>query len=174
MQLSLFNLIKPFFPKASKQVLSEKAQHVSPRLADDPDTLSLLWKSLWKEYFPHRRDLDAYTIVWSGRSQKRTLASCNIERKRIIVARELNHPDLHQWLSPLVYHEMCHAVLGFSVVNEDGRGAWHGAEFKALEARHPMMKSFDSWVKHPKGWSRAVRSDRSRRAHLKRKRILVS
>ena len=130
-----------------------------------------IWLDVRRSWFPDRPDLDHYIVVWSRRPQKRTLASCNIESKRVIVARELNYPEHYRWLKPLLYHEMCHAYLGFSVVDEDKRCRWHGREFKSLERRYPGMPEFDYWVKSG-GWDRAVRSDRSKRAHRARKEKL--
>lgn len=134
-------------------------QPLKKRRASSSSDVELLqlWKTLRAHHFPDRCDIDSYIIVWSARSQKRTLASCNINRRRVIVARELNYDQYRRWLSPLLYHEMCHAVLGNTVKR------WHGPEFKALEKRHPEMKSFDAWVKNG-GWATAIRSDRAKRA----------
>ncbi|MCB0310094.1 MAG: SprT-like domain-containing protein [Bdellovibrionales bacterium] len=123
--------------------------------------------ALRNSYFPERTDLDAYQVSWSKRRQKRTLASVNIEKKRVNVARELNDIRYAVWLEPLLYHEMCHAVLGEGVRRSNGGYAWHGPEFKSLEKRHPEIKSLDQWIKAG-GWQRAVRSDRSRRAYQRR------
>lgn len=142
------------------------------RYMSDP-LLREIWLEVRQEYFPHRKDLDEYAVSWSKRNQKRTLASCNIELKKINVARELNHPTHHQWLSPLLYHEMCHAYLEHNVSRHRGKFAWHGREFRSLEALHPCMNLFDSWVKSG-GWATAVRSHRSRTAHAKRKESVVN
>lgn len=122
-----------------------------------------IWLSVRSEYFPHRHDLDEYVVVWSARPQKRTLASCNIKKQRVQVAREMDHEAAIEMLEPLLYHEMCHAVLGMSVVREKQRSQWHGRDFRALERRHPLMPELDKWVKNG-GWQSAVRSDRSRRS----------
>lgn len=128
-----------------------------------------IWLSLIENYFPDRNDLADYAVVWSVRSQLRTLASCNISARKVIVARELNHPSHLRWLNPLLYHEMCHAVLGENVPKRNGKRRWHGKEFKVLERQHAGIELLDEWIKQG-GWSRAVRSDRSRRAHRQRKR----
>lgn len=127
-----------------------------------------IWLSVRNEYFPHRHDLDDYVLAWSGKPQKRTLASCNIKRRRVQVAREMDHEAAVAMLEPLLYHEMCHAVLGMSVVRETQRSQWHGREFRALERRHPMMPQLDHWVKSG-GWQSVVRSDRGRRSWASRR-----
>ena len=149
---------------------SEKSTNRTARIFPVRRTslLKYIWVRVRQRWFPNRPDLDRYTVVWSTRPQKRTLASCNIERRRVVVARELKYKQYHQWLPALLYHEMCHAYLGFSVVEEDGPNRWHGPEFKALERRFPQMKEFDSWIKEG-GWDTAVRSDRAKRAHLRRR-----
>lgn len=127
-----------------------------------------VWLNTRKAYFPNRPDLDEYVVCWSSRSQLRTLASCSIERRRVVVARELNNEQVFKWLEPLLYHEMCHAYLGMEVSKSGNKFQWHGKEFKALEKRHPMIRPFDAWVKDG-GWSSAIRSDRAKRAHAIRK-----
>lgn len=81
----------------------------------------------------------------------------------------MDHPNVHPWLYPLLYHEMCHAFLGDDVpAMRNGKKAWHGKKFKDLEQRHPQMRAFDKWVKEG-GWLTAVRSHRTRTAHARRK-----
>lgn len=140
-------------PKRNRQFkaeLSDTALHTS-------------WVQLIREYFPEREDLISYTVVWSKRRQKRVLGSCALIKRKVTVARELNYPDHQQWLAPLLYHELCHAVLGDSVRAQCGRRAWHGTEFRNLESRHPLSVDLDLWIKSG-GWRKAVRSDRSKRA----------
>ena len=132
------------------------------------DRLQLLWGNVQREFFPERTDLLEYTVGWSKRRQKRTLASCNIKQLRIVVAKELNHPNYNCWLEPLLYHEMCHAVIGMGVERSHGKRRWHGREFKQLERRHPQMAALDLWIKSG-GWRHAVRSDRSRAVHARRR-----
>ena len=172
MQLSLFKFLDPFRPKKPpvKKRKTRKRRPTSgksPRKRRSPGVSDLnlltIWLALRREWFPERPDIDKYVIVWSTRPQKRTLASCNVHRKRVNVARELNYPQHLEWLVPLLYHEMCHAVLGLTVER------WHGKEFKALERRHPQIKEMDKWIKDG-GWATAVRSDRSKRAHQARKK----
>ena len=132
--------------------------------------LQALWQSLAQEFFPEQTHLHSYQIRWSKRKQKRTLASCVTERCRVTVARELNYSEHRVWLKPLLYHEMCHAVLGREVSRTKRGFAWHGPEFKALERRHPLIPLFDAWVQAG-GWARAVRSDRARQCKSRRKRV---
>ena len=96
-----------------------------------------VWQTLCSQWFPDRSDLLEYQIQWSTRPQKRTLASCNPYRRQVWVARELQPPQFAEYLPALIYHEMCHAYLGTDVRQANGRRAWHGREFKALERRHP-------------------------------------
>lgn len=174
MQLSLFDLIKDltgidrFVSEKKKRRTRRPTRPRTRRTQKSDPSLKRLWLQIRSEYFPERDDLDDYVVKWSSRKQLRTLASCGIERRVISVARELNYPEHLGWLPPLIYHEMCHAYLGNDVEKSGGRHAWHGPEFKALEARHPYIKSLDKWIKEG-GWARAVRSDRSKRAHQARK-----
>lgn len=158
MQLSFIDILFP--RRAAARVTKKRVRRVRK---SDPE-LHQLWCSIRQQWFPDRPDLDAYQVYWSTRAQKRTLASCNIESKRVSVARELAPAEHRRWLHPLLYHEMCHAYLGLSVFSETERSRWHGPEFKSLENRHPEMQAFDYWVKNG-GWSRAVRSDRAKRAY---------
>lgn len=147
--------------------LRPKKRKVSVTEPSDPELLKI-WQEQRQHFFPKRPDLDDYTVVWSKRAQKRTLASCQLERRRVVVARELNYDQHQVWLKPLLHHEMCHAYLGKQVgYTKQGR-AWHGPAFKQQERRHPLQPIFDQWVKQG-GWERAVRSDRAKRAHQQRK-----
>ena len=144
---------------------TRKVRQTRRTRASSDQQLNAIWQKLAREYFPDNQEIPSYIIVWSKRPQKRTLASCNIEDRKVNVARELNYPELHQWLEPLIYHEMCHAELKY--IQKETHRSWHGREFKALEQRHPMMPAFDYWVKSG-GWLTAVRSDRGKRAAQKR------
>lgn len=123
--------------------------------------LNSILKSLILEFFPDRTDLLDYQIAWSSRRQKRTLASCNLKARRILVAKELSNLDYHRFLPALIYHELCHAVLGYSVRSEKGKSRWHGKEFKALEQRHPEIRLLNIWIREG-GWRQAVRRHRAK------------
>ncbi|NLF25578.1 MAG: SprT family zinc-dependent metalloprotease [Deltaproteobacteria bacterium] len=124
--------------------------------------LQQIWDNLIDNYFPEQKQLTSYTVAWSKRRQKRTLASCSVSRRRISVARELNHPACQALLEPLLYHELCHAYLAqFKYLR-------HGKRFQTLEALHPKMRELQDWIQTG-GWAKAVRSDRARRAHARRK-----
>lgn len=142
------------------------SQPLPKRRKNDPE-LYKIWCDLYLQYFPQREDLANYQVTWANNKRKRTLASCNLRRLKVTVASELRHEKHYQWLSPLLYHEMCHAVLHFEV-GRNGRGMrWHGSEFKELEARHPHIEALNHWAKNG-GWLGAIRSDRARRAYQKR------
>lgn len=126
------------------------------------------WSRIALQFFPARPDLLQYTVYWTSRPQRRTLASCNFKRRRVCVARELRREDCAEWLEPLLYHEMCHAVLGDSIGRQGDRRAWHGPQFKALERLHPRISDLDRWIRSG-GWSHIVRSDRARSAARKRR-----
>lgn len=114
-----------------------------------------LWKKIRVEYFPEHNEIDNYRVLWSKRKHSSCLASCNYQRKKVIVADVMSQDECYEYLEPLLYHEMCHAVLGKpAVVN--GRRVMHGREFKALERRHPQIKKLDAWLKTG-GWNRAVK-----------------
>ena len=150
--------------------LFRRAKPRAPRVAPaDSSELLQIWKSLRVNYFPERTELDDYSIRWSSRPQRRTLASCSFGRRKVIVAKELNYPNHKRWLAPLLYHEMCHAVLGETARSASGRGDWHGSAFKALEKRHPEIPALDHWIKSG-GWRSAVLSDRAKSAWAKKRR----
>lgn len=152
--------------KRSRTIPTPRNQNRS-RVTSDPQ-LARIWEALIVEYFPDEPRLREYRIIWSKRRQLRTLASCNIDSFRVRVAQELDHPRHHCWLAPLLYHEMCHAVLGDSVRQKGEKARWHGPEFRALEKRHPEIPELDKWIRSG-GWSSAVRSHRAREAHAKRR-----
>jgi hypothetical protein len=139
---------------------------LSPGRSDE--FLHNLWTSLRTEYYPDRPELDSYVVAWSSRAQKRVLASCNIRRRRVVVARELFEPTACRWIAPVLYHELCHAVIGEGVHLQSGKRQWHGAEFRALEARHPDIPAMNAWIRSG-GWAMAVRSHRARQAWSRRK-----
>lgn len=161
MQLSLFNIFKKSPPPLKKKRLARKTRV-------DDQKLKLIWLSLCRQYFPLNSKLEAYNVYWSKRPQLRTLATCHYETNKVIVARELNYPEHDSWLEPLLYHEMCHAVLGGIKHEGSTKYSWHGKEFRELEAKHPKIKALDHWMKSG-GWAKAVRSDRSKRAWAARK-----
>jgi hypothetical protein len=135
-----------------------------PRLRRSDEFLHSLWCSLRSEFFPECPHIDSYTVLWSTRPQKRVLASCNIRHHRVVVARELFEPSASRWIAAVLYHEMCHAVLGEQVTrSRTGKRLWHGAEFRRLESRHPDILALNAWIASG-GWSMAVRSHRARAA----------
>ena len=129
-----------------------------PRQGDNnsDSELKAIWLALRALYFPDRAELDQYQIVWSKRRQIRVLASCNLHDLRVIVAKTLKSSEHHWVLDPLLYHEMCHAVLGKQVPQKNGRRRWHGREFKELEKLHPGIKDLNLWIKSG-GWEKAIR-----------------
>lgn len=175
-QLQLFGFIRKLRKKAAK-ASPAATRSIRPRTLRPPKNrrssgksdpaLLELWRELRRDYFPDRADIDDYIVRWSGRRQIRTLASCNPEKRRVNVARELNYPKHFQWLKPLLYHEMCHAVL-YQHMRREGDYRHHGREFKALERRHPEIQAFNQWIKSG-GWLSAVRSSRARDYHQQKK-----
>lgn len=132
-----------------------------------------IWCALVDRYFPGREDLKTYHVAWARRRQRRTLGSCNMTGKKVRIAKELNTPEYARWVEAVLYHELCHAVLGVVARSECGKRAWHGKDFRALEARHPDSAALDTWMKSG-GWAHAVRSARSRAMWVKRKPGIAS
>lgn len=178
-QLSLFDFLR----RPKKKVQSSQAigtrrrtklgQEVARRKSRRPSSdqeLQRIWDLVALEYFPDVVHLKDYAIYWSNRRQIRTLASCNIDKKAVRVAREMSSEHACRWLPALLYHEMCHAVLGDSVRRKGAKTAWHGPEFRALEKRHPEIEALDAWIKAG-GWARAVRSHRAKEAHARRSNL---
>jgi hypothetical protein len=159
-QLSIFD---NFFGKDRSRPTSKRTRPAPV----DAQLLTTLWQKVANQYFPGREDILSYSVSWSRRPQKRTLASCNIRQRRVVVARELDYPDHHQWLEALLYHEMCHAAIGMTVQKANGKWQWHGRQFRELEGRHPGIARLDQWIKSG-GWRFAVRSHRSKMAHRRR------
>lgn len=148
-----------------------RPRSTTPRAPTKSDEFLLqIWTNLRAEYFPDRSELDTYVVAWSSRPQKRVLASCNIRQRKVVVARELFEPSACRWINPVLYHELCHAVIGEGVRVQRGKRQWHGAEFRALEARHPDIDAMNAWIRAG-GWAMAVRSNRSRRAWQTRRAV---
>ena len=153
-------------PSSNKKIISPKTSDKVQELSDAD--IYEIWLSLRQTWFPDRRDLDSYALRFSRRKQSRTLACCDVFTRRVTVARELAYGAYRSWLPPLIYHEMCHAVLGSTARRTGKRRNLHGAEFKALESRHPQIEDLDQWIASG-GWLKAVRSDRAKRAAQKRR-----
>ena len=154
------------FGRGARKTTRSPRRRRAPRAVQavtSDEFLLKVWVNLRAEYFPDRPELDTYVVAWSSRSQKRVLASCNIRQRRVIVARELFEPSACRWISPVLYHELCHAVIGEEVHVSGGRRQWHGAEFRRLEARHPDSEAMNAWIRSG-GWAMAVRSNRTRRS----------
>ena len=148
-------------------IFGERSSARPARKLPDDLLLKSIWLKLRADYFPDRADLDQYLVRWSGRRQRRVLASVSIVRKFVSVAKELSHLDHYGWLEPLLYHEMCHAVLGENVETRRRKRQWHGREFKSLEKIHPGSESLNAWIKAG-GWTKAVRSSRARETWRRR------
>ena len=164
--LKVFRQIELLFP-----VRSARPKHRIRRATGSDEFLHALWTSLRSEFFPDHQQIDQYTVTWSSRPQKRVLASCNIRARRIVVARELFEPSASRWIAPVLYHEMCHAVIGEQVHrSRSGKRLWHGAQFRQLEARHPDIAALNVWIATG-GWTMAVRSNRARLAWRNRRGV---
>ncbi len=160
-QLSLFRTfvrVKTLLPSPA----------IIPNRDSNECTLQELWVRVRAQYFPVTPELDEFRVCWSPRRQKRVLASCFLSKKLIRVAREMGEPRGAEYLEPLLYHEMCHAYLGVSGELGKKRWSFHGKEFRELEKRHPGCTELNQWIKTG-GWSKAVRSARSREAWKRRK-----
>lgn len=139
-------------------------------LAESPSERSLsdIWRALHEKFFAEHAVLKEYKLTWSTRKHRRTLASCNVARKRISVAPVMKLPEAAQHLEALLFHEMCHAVLG-KPKRVNGRRQIHGREFKLLERLHPEIPALDRWIASG-GWYAAARkynrANRSKRGSL--------
>lgn len=158
-QLDLFS----YFPKLRPVRRRNPTYRRRTVIVRQDQRLREIWDQLHREFFPEHQHLATYTIAWSSRRQKRVLATCFPTKLIVKVAAELYDDSYHEWLAPLLYHEMCHAVLGIQRTPCGRKHIWHGAEFRALERRHPKISALDAWIKSG-GWSQAVRRDRGRRA----------
>lgn len=127
--------------------------------------VKIIWDTLVLNHFPTRPDLYSYKILWSNRPQKRVLASCNIQKKIVRIAPAMNLPEAEPFLEALIYHELCHAVVGINIKN--GRRDIHSKEFKRIETLHPEIKNLDMWIKTG-GWIKAVRKSTRQINQLKR------
>lgn len=154
---SLFKIPK-FLKNRSKPTRPRKYRVSPPKAAPE---LEQIWTEVAKSYFPDRPELREFKVVWSRRRQKRVLASITVDRKLVRVARELNHPDYSKFLEPLLYHEMCHAVVGDKIEKRGRKRLWHGPSFKNLENQHPDINNLQKWIREG-GWAQAIRRDRAR------------
>lgn len=135
-------------------------RRAAPQTSEIDAELTALWRAIREHYFPDRPEIDGYRVIWSYRKHSFTLASCNVERRRVAVAHVMQLEDARPFLDPLLYHEMCHAVLGIPP-RVNGRRQIHGREFKELERRHPGIQALDAWIRVG-GWRTAVRKSRRR------------
>ena len=106
--------LSPVRSRAAVSVRKSETQDEGSLQPDDRkrhDELRSVWSELQFHYFPNREDILSYTLVWSGKKHRRTLASCNVERKRISVAPVMELEQARPYLPALLYHEMCHAAL---------------------------------------------------------------
>ena len=138
-------------------VHEQEQERRQDELVDGVISLEKIWKTIRLHYFPDRADVDDYQVIWSNRDQKHCLASCNMQSKIVRVARALEHPDCQDMLEPLLYHEMCHAIIGERIVN--GRRILHGKDFRDLEKQHPRIAELNAWIKAG-NWVKAVKRHR--------------
>ncbi len=162
--------VKGYCPETKLVELSEESRGIEKKLRDihqtlledfekasegEEQSLREIWLRLREDYFPDRSDIDDYNVVWSGRRQTMSLATCSIHRRKVAVAKAMSLGEGAPYLEPLLYHEMCHAILGEPEV-VDGRRIMHGRDFKELEKRHPDISKLDLWIKQG-GWNRVVK-----------------
>lgn len=168
--LKILRQLELLFPPTVAPISGSDQSTSRKSTAADDEFLLTVWRNLRAEFFPDRPDVDDYIVTWSSRPQKRVLASCNIRRRRIVVARELFEPAASRWITPVLYHEMCHAVIGEGVyLSQSGKRQWHGRQFRQLEAKHPDIAAMNAWIASG-GWAMAVRSHRARQAWRTRSR----
>lgn len=134
--------------------------NISPRSDSENFKLISIWNDLVDTFFPFEQELKNYKVVWSGRVQTRCLASCNIQKKVVRVAPAMRLPESEPYLEPLLYHELCHAVVGIKIIR--GRRKIHTPEFKNLERQHPQIPLLDAWIRSG-GWTKAVRREKRTR-----------
>lgn len=132
---------------------------IVPSSFSQETTLKTIWNNLLKKHFPDRLDLKKYRLVWSKRRRTASLASCNTEKKRILIAQVMKQKECLPYLEALVYHEMCHAALGKPKVVH-GRRSIHGKDFHKLERKHLGIKFLNKWIKAG-GWRAAVKKENS-------------
>ncbi len=154
---SFVNIEKNPYYQSLKRILLENKKSLAKieKQKLDSDILLTTWQKLKSEYFPNNKELDSYSITWAKRKRTRLLASCNINTKEVVVSYAMNDSSIKHFLSPLIYHEMCHAVLG-KTKKKGRRNVFHGKEFKILEDRHPEIKDLNTWIKTG-GWDLAVK-----------------
>ncbi len=168
-----FNLFQASSAPLSLSENSHQLSLFSQPLAKtrEDDELIGLWRNIRHQYFPDQPEIDSYRVVWSPRRHTRTLASCSVRKKRIIVALAMSLPEANPHLEALLYHEMCHAALGEPQVN-NRRRVIHGREFKQLERLHPGVRALDRWIKSG-GWRDASKRMNRIRGAAKRSNTLL-
>ena len=153
-------LVFAFLLDAGKRLLQLRPAGDSIRRLKSPipcniapeDRLRALWRELIGRYFPERSDLLDYKVCWINRSTRTVLGTCHSEKRIVRVSRALEPND--RMLEAVLYHELCHAVLGVPK-RVRGRRVMHGREFYTIERRHPDSSALDDWIKSG-GWRKAA------------------
>ena len=169
-----FNLFQIIHPTVSNEEGPQQLTLFSqpPTKTEEDNELIGLWIKIRRQYFPDQPAIDSYRVVWSPRRHTRTLASCSVRKRRIIVALAMSLPEANEHLEPLLYHEMCHAALGEPKVN-NRRRVIHGREFKLLEKRHPGVRALDLWIRNG-GWREASKRMNRIRGAAKRSNTIAA
>lgn len=130
------------------------------------------WLRIRQTYFPSRSDIDDYDLLWAKRKQTRCLASCDYVKRKVTVAKQMAEPEARTYLEPLLYHEMCHAIIGVPP-EKNGRRQIHGRDFKKLERRHPQIQALDAWI-NSGGWQRVTRKFYSQNFNQENRKVRES
>lgn len=84
-------------------------------------------------------------LAWSARGAKYTMGKYNYTTDTLTINRRLNRPDTPEYvLEFLMYHELLHKALGYSVVND--RRRVHTPQFRKLEKKFARYREANDFL----------------------------
>lgn len=82
-------------------------------------------------------------LSWTKEPNVRKVGYCSVLMKVIAVSSVLDNPEIPEFVADFVlYHELCHILLGFDPSSEK-----HEKGFAELEARFPRRKEAEDWLR---------------------------
>ncbi|MGE4577549.1 MAG: hypothetical protein AB7D42_03355 [Candidatus Methanomethylophilaceae archaeon] len=82
-------------------------------------------------------------MSWTKEPNVRKVGYCSVLMKVVAVSSALDNPEIPDFVADYVmYHELCHILIGFDPSSEK-----HGSEFAKLEAKYQRQKEAEDWLR---------------------------